>query len=92
LSGSKSLLLTGAKNHTETTKPAFHRIQRVFARATEAIGFRELSAALGGFLLLLFFARQRKVKGKSRLIWCDPRNCRIFVRVKVTGAVLYQSA
>jgi hypothetical protein len=36
--------------------------QRVFARATAAIGFRELSASPGGFLLLLFFARQRKVK------------------------------
>jgi hypothetical protein len=52
-----------------TTIPARHRIQRVFARATETIRFRGLSAALGGFLLLLFFARQRKVKGESWLIW-----------------------
>jgi len=51
-----------------TTIPAYHRIQRVFARATETIRFRGLSAVLGGFLLLLFFARQRKVKEKSRLI------------------------
>jgi hypothetical protein len=49
--------------------PAFHRSQRVFARATEIVSLRGLSAALGGFLLLLFFVRQRKVKGKNRAIW-----------------------
>jgi hypothetical protein len=38
------------------------RIQRVFARATATTGFRGLSASQGGFLLLLFFARQRKVR------------------------------
>jgi len=65
LSGSKSVLLTAAKSHIETTIPAYYRIQRVFARATETIRFRELSAPLGGFLLLLFFARQRKVKRKG---------------------------
>jgi len=35
--------------------PAFHRSQRVFARATETVSLRGISAALGGFFLLLFF-------------------------------------
>jgi len=35
--------------------PAFHRSQRVFARATAIVSLRGLSAAMGGFLLLLFF-------------------------------------
>jgi hypothetical protein len=51
--------------------PAVNRSQRVFARATETVGLRGLSASSGGFLLLLFFGRQRKVKGKSRLIKYD---------------------
>ena len=37
-------------------------MQRVFAHATENLLPRGLSAAQGGFLLLLFFVRQRKVK------------------------------
>jgi hypothetical protein len=49
--------------------PVLRRSQRVFARATETVSLRGLSAALGGFLLLLFFVRQRKVKGKNRAIW-----------------------
>jgi hypothetical protein len=51
--------------------PVLRRSQRVFARATETVSLRGLSAALGGFLLLLFFGRQRKVKGESRLIKYD---------------------
>jgi hypothetical protein len=39
--------------------------QRVFAHATGTRTLRELSAAQGGFLLLLFFGRQRKVKRKA---------------------------
>jgi hypothetical protein len=44
---------------------ACHFSQRVFAHATEIRTLRGLSAAQGGFLLLLFFGRQRKVKGNS---------------------------
>jgi len=50
----------GTTNDIGTPIPAYRRIQRVFARATETIRFRVLSASLGGFLLLLFFARQKK--------------------------------
>jgi hypothetical protein len=44
---------------------ACHFSQRVFAHATETRPLRGLSAAQGGFLLLLFFGRQRKVKAES---------------------------
>jgi len=44
---------------------ACHFSQRVFAHATETWTLRGLSAAQGEFLLLLFFGRQRKVKGKA---------------------------
>jgi len=47
---------------------ANHFSQRVFAHATETRTLRGLSAAQGGFLLLLFFGRQRKVNGERRLI------------------------
>jgi hypothetical protein len=41
---------------------ARHFSQRVFAHATETRTLRGISAAQGGFLLLLFFGRQRKVR------------------------------
>jgi hypothetical protein len=44
---------------------ACHFSQRVFAHATGTRTLRGLSAAQGGFLLLLFFGRQRKVKEKA---------------------------
>jgi len=48
----------------EISGRGFLKSQRVFDPAMETVGARK-TVLQGGFLLLLFFARQRKVKRKD---------------------------
>jgi hypothetical protein len=47
------------------SNPAFHFSQRVFAHATETIGFRELFASQGWVLLLLFLPTKKSKRKKA---------------------------